>query len=469
MPGQIRCRSIRRRVLGKVMAMSGEAGDRSTTERLAGLLRRPISRVDRRRAALHVLDWIGCAQIGRATQTGQVLASEAVTPGPVQLFGGASAEAASAAFVLGSFGSIFEMDDVHRTALLHAGPIVIPAVLAACGKTTTADEFLDAVIRGYETMIRLGRSVGSGHYALFHNTATCGGFGAAAGAASVLGLDDAALVSALGNAGSLSGGLWQCRNEPVMTKALHCAEAARRGFVAARLAKAGFAGPRFILEGPQGFFAALCPGASAADVLAQPEDGWLIWQVSFKPWPACRHAHAAIDAALALRSEFDGRAIQAIEIETYADAKLFCDRPEPATPHQAKFSLQHSVAVALLDGTLPLAAFDPPAIRRPDVASLRSLTTVSASERFTSAYPRHFGSAVSVTLAGGRQLARSIPDALGDSENPLPQGALLDKCRNLVTAAGTSSASAEAIIQAALDLAEGGQLAALRTAMAQMT
>lgn len=447
--------------------MTGLSGEKSVTERLVGLLARPISAADRDRAALHVVDWIGCATIGRTTETGARIEAEAPASnnGPAQLFGARSSDPATAAFVLGGFGSVLEMDDVHRAALLHPGPVVIPAALAASNDDTRAEDFLDAVIRGYEAMIRLGSAVGPGHYAFFHNTATCGGFGAAAAAGSLLGLDDAAFVAALGNAGSVAGGLWQCRNEPVMTKTLHVAEAARRGLVAARLAANGFTGPRFILEGPQGFFAATCPGASAEAVVAGEACGWKIAETSFKPWPACRHAHAAIDAALALRERIAGRPIAGVAIETYADAKLFCDRPTPETVLQAKFSLQHAVAVALLDGAPPLAAFDLPALGRPDITALREVATVAASDRFTAPYPRHFGSAVAVTLASGETLSHSVADAWGDTENPVSEAALLAKAHALMQAAGLASAAADALIHSALSLAGGGTLAPLRHAM----
>ncbi len=444
--------------------MAAAASEKSVTERLIERLERPIAAADRRRAALHLVDWIGCAVIGRTVEAGQILTAEARGSGKVPLFGGDSADPAGAAFALGALGSLYEMDDVHRTALLHPGPVVIPAALAAAPDAAAGAALLDAMILGYEAMIRIGRAVGPGHYAFFHNTSTCGGFGAAVAAGHLVGLGPAALASALGNAGSLSGGLWQCRNEAVMTKTLHCAEAARRGLTAARLAATGFTGPRFILEGPQGVFAALCPGADPEDVLAD-DDGWLIFDTSFKPWPACRHAHAAIDATLLLREEIGAAPIEAITIETFADAKLFCDRRAPVTSHQAKFSLQHAVAVTLIEGAPPLSAFDLPALTRPDLVALRAIATVTATADFTDRYPRHFGSAVTVTLADGRTVSRRVADALGDSENPVAEAALFDKARMLMAAAGLAPSAAEDLILAALSLAEGAPVSDLRRAM----
>jgi 2-methylcitrate dehydratase PrpD len=133
-------------------------------------------------------------------------------------------------------------------------------------------------------------------------------------------------VDAFGNAGTQAAGLWQVRHEPVMSKQLHNGRAAHGGLLAADLARAGFTGPASILEGPQGFFAAMCPGADPHAVVREPASRWKIHDTSFKPWSACRHAHAAIDAALALRARSIDRQCGGSRC-TYRDALVFCDRP----------------------------------------------------------------------------------------------------------------------------------------------
>jgi 2-methylcitrate dehydratase PrpD len=268
---------------------------------------------------------------------------------------------------------------------------------------------------------------------------------------------------ALGNAGTQAGGVWQCRHEPVMTKQLHTARAAAMGLEAAQMAAFGLSGPRQILEGPQGMFAGLAPDARPHRVLAEADAPWLVHATSFKPWPACRHTHPAIDAALALRPRIAGRTIQAVHVESYADALSFCDRAVPTSTVQAKFSLQHAVAVVLLDGAPPLAAFGPLALERADIAALRARVTVADSTAFTHAYPAHYGAAVTVTLADGTTLHEAVPDALGDPENPLAEDAILAKARMLMESAGVTRA--DAVIAAALALADGAPAAHLNDAL----
>ncbi len=437
----------------------------SLTRSLARRLGKPVDTATRERAALHVLDWLGCALIGSTEPVGQLLLTRAsqAPAGQISVIGGDGTSVPDqAVFCNGGLGNVLEMDDIHRTAILHPGPVVIPAALAAAELAKTqAGAFLDAVVRGYESQIRIGVAVGPGHYANWHNTATCGPFGAAAAVCSVMGLDEDQIVWALGNAGTQSSGPWRCRHEQVMTKQLHTARAAEAGFVAASLAAIGFSGPQFILEGEQGFFDAMCPDPCKERILAKLDGPWKIWETSFKPWPACRHAHAAIDAALELRRRHDLQPenISEIGIRTFADARRFCDRQDPASTLEAKFSLQHSVAVALLDGEPDLQHFEKTTILRRDVGSLRSRMSVRVTERFQERYPGHYGSGVDITMSDGAVLSFDVPDALGDPENPLTEDRIVAKSRRLMAAARLPDQAIEQLIDATLSLRLTGGMA----------
>ena len=355
----------------------------------------------------------------------------------------------------GALGNVLEMDDVDKRALLHPGPVVVPAALAAAESVgADAAAFLDGVVRGYEAVIRVGRAVGPDHYRYWHNTATCGPFGAAAAAAAIFNLDTDKTVWALGLAGTQASGFWQTRHEPhSFAKQLHTARAAHAGLFAAQLAMNNFVGLRTVLEGSQGFFAATCGKADPWKAVDFEDGEWAIHDVSVKPWPACRHAHAAIDAALALR---DGSVkpedIESVVIRTYKDALVFCDKPSPADSLSAKFSLQHSVAVALLKGAPRLEDFEGDALNDPIVAALRQRVSVLEDEAITGRYPARFGAALDLVLVNGEKRTVEIPDALGDPENPAPRGMILDKARMLMAAGGVSEAKVETLIESALSL-----------------
>lgn len=402
-------------------------------------MRRTVDAASAARARRHLLDWSGCAIAGAVEPAGKILRNARSTnPG-------------GRAFCWGGLGNILEMDDVDKRALLHPGPSIIPAALAMAQMVQPdTDCVLHAIVRGYEATIRLGRAVGPGHYAIWHNTGTCGAIGAAAAGAALLDLDESKTAHALALAMSQATGLWQTRHDPQsMGKQLHTAHAACSGFEAARLAAAGFKGPLDILEGEHGFFKATCPDGDPQDVLASYDSDWLIHDVSFKPWPACRHAHAVIDAALALRDRVDLSDKTPIWVETYSDALKFCDRAAPTTVIEAKFSLQHAVAVALTRGAPTLEDFSETALADPELTAMRARVSVSASDAYDTVYPARFGAAVHV---GEDMIA--VPDALGDPENPVTDSQLVAKARTLMEAGGVPAKRARSFVD--LVLSENG-------------
>lgn len=447
--------------------MSGQI--QTVAERLAAILARPVGAADRARARLHVLDWAGCVSAGAfepgAAEPRALAALEGA--GPCRVVGGRRSGPQAAALANGPMGALLEMDDVDKRGLLHPGPVVMPATLAAAEAAGVADgnTFLDAVVRGYDAMIRVGRAAGPGHYRYFHATGTCGPFGAAAAAASLLGLSQLQTAWALANAGQQAAGLWQVRHEPVFTKALHDGRAAANGLAAAFLAREGYAGPLSHFEGPQGFFAALCDGADPETVVAAPDSPWAIHEVSFKPHAACRHAHAAIDAVLILRARAEGRALERLEVASYRDALTFCDKPDPHTLGEAKFSLQHAAAAAWIYGDANLERFTPLAIADPDLAALRGRVSVNEDVSATARYPARFGASAVAILRDGSRLEVEVPDAFGDPEWPVTPKDLDAKARTLMAWGGLTAAQADCLCAACAGLGDTADVTELSAAL----
>jgi 2-methylcitrate dehydratase PrpD len=273
------------------------------------------------------------------------------------------------------------------------------------------------------------------------------------------------MADAFGTAGIRAGALWQLRHEPVPTKSLANADAARAGWVAASLAARGVRGPRQVLEGPQGLFAATAPQADASGIDAD-EPHALVEAVSFKPWPACRHAHPAIDALRrALPAPLPADAIARIEIATYADALRFCDKPAPRTENEAKFSLQHCAALVVLHGAPRLEHFGADALGAEPLPTLRARVRVSEHAGLSARFPAHYGARVRVLLRDGNLLEAGAEDAWGDPEWPLDDADLVAKARTLMAWGGLSDAAATRLVDAALGLAAGGPLDALAAAL----
>lgn len=402
----------------------------SRSERTAQHLLRPKDEFVRTKNRFHLLDWVACVVGAKQSHIGRI-------QGAAGKFGGFGESVCDRAAWL---GNILEMDDIHRRAILHPGPIIWPAALALPSPDggDKLDAVLDAAINGYEAMIRIGATWDARHYGYWHTSATAGNFGAAAAAATLLGADQDQMVSALGLAGSVAGGMWQMRREDTMAKQWHMAHAVTTGRHAAIQAMAGVTGPRYILEGPQGLYAATCDAPRPLML----GEGWAVDEVSFKPWAACRHVHPAIDAALELKAR--GQLVGPVLVETYADALAFCDRPDPCHVTDAKFSLQHVVAVVMQRGAPQLEDFEPDAIAA--LAEARGHISVVENSALTAAYPDHYGAVVR-TPAGEVQLR----DTLGDPERPLPADELQQKAKALMMWGGMDAAAAQDAIWAVME------------------
>ena len=419
------------------------------TEGLVSLIRsKPIGQSDLDAMALIVLDGIANMLAGRNTEPGRIL----------RRWGADKQDAGRRALVMGGCMHILEVDDLHRGSVTHPGCVVIPAALALTGREGADGEtFLRAVLQGFEAVCRVGMSVGPTHYKVWHNTATCGPFGAAMAAAAVCGLDDDATVHALGNAGTQSAGLWEFLNTGAMSKHLHAGRAAEAGVVAAELAAAGFTGPPAILEGRQGFYAGACPDPDPDAVLRRPGAPWQVHATSIKPWPSCRHTHPAIDAALEVSAAIDAAAVVGVEASTYQAAVDVCDRPMPTSPYEAKFSLQHCIAAALADGAVGFDSFE--AGTRARLSALRSRVSVRADEPYVSDYPAAWGGEVTALLGDGRRVSAARRQCKGDPEAALDRDEMAEKARELLRFGGV--ADLEGTIAAVLGMAGGGPVPAL--------
>ena len=163
---------------------------------------------------------------------------------------------AGAAFVNGTAIHGEDFDDTFEGGPVHAGAVIVPAVLAACERyNPDGPSALLGIAVGVEAMCRLSTVAPMlAHKAGFHPTAIFGAAGAAAGVAAALGLDRRQTVDALGMVGSMASGIIEYLAEGTWTKRMHAGWAAQSGLRAALLARAGFSGPRTVFEGVHGLF-----------------------------------------------------------------------------------------------------------------------------------------------------------------------------------------------------------------------
>jgi 2-methylcitrate dehydratase PrpD len=349
---------------------------------------------------------------------------------------------AAAALLNGSAAHSIELDDVTRESSLHPGVTVIPAALAVAEQRgCTGLAFLEAVVAGYEVVMRVGNALNpaAAYERGFHPTGVAGAFGAAAASARLLGLDGAGIGRALGIAGTMASGSMEYLSDGSWTKRLNAGWAAHVGVMAAELAAAGFTGPASALEGRFGALRAFSDAARPAALTLGLGASWQITRVAIKPYACCRYNHGLIDAALALRADhdIDPTAVRRVRLGVLSAGSPLVAEPieqkrAPANPVDAQFSAPYAAAIALLLGAAGTAQYDQQVIDDPRIRALMAVTDCYTSAELDAPYPQQWPAAVEIEMSDGRIHRTRVDYALGEPENPLPRASLRRKFTELV-------------------------------------
>jgi 2-methylcitrate dehydratase PrpD len=275
-----------------------------------------------------------------------------------------------------------------------------------------------------------------------------GTYGAAAAVATVLGCSREQFVHALGNAGTFAAGLQQAFRSQAMAKPLHGGHAAEAGALAAMGALKGVTGVADILEGEVGFGAAMSAKPDWSKATLGLGRDYHITRITFKNHGCCGHTFAPLDAALALKREhaIAHRDIRKVRIATYQGGLDIVDNRNPEGDYQAKFSLQYTVAHALVHGSVRLNAFLPERLGDADVRALMQKIECVADPEMSKAFPRQRAAKVEIELADGRKVAHFQPTRKGDPEMPLTDEELNDKFLELA-APVLGAAPAQALLE----------------------
>ncbi|HYZ32762.1 MAG TPA: MmgE/PrpD family protein, partial [Crenalkalicoccus sp.] len=233
---------------------------------------------------------------------------------------------------------------------------------------------------------------------------------------------------------TFAAGLQQAFRGAGMSKPLHAGHAAEAGALAALGAAAGVTGAPDVLDGPVGFAAATSEDRGKWDrALEGLGERFAIAEITFKNHGCCGHIFAGLDALAALRAQhgFGVEAVEAIRLGGYGPTKEVCDRPDPRTEQEARFSAQYCLAALLVLGGVRLAAFAPAALQDPRIRALMPCIAVELDPALAAAYPARRPAMLRVTLRDGRVLERHQPTRKGDPEMPLSDAELSAKFTEL--------------------------------------
>jgi 2-methylcitrate dehydratase PrpD len=379
--------------------------------------------------------------------------------------------AAGAAFVNGTAAHGEDFDDTFEGGPVHAGAVIVPAVLAACERHNPEGRMaLTGIAVGTEVLCRLSLVVPKAvHKAGFHPTAIFGAMGAAAGVGAALGLNAKQIVDALGIAGSMAGGIIEYLAEGAWTKRMHAGWAAQSGIRAALLAKAGFAGPRTVFEGVHGLFHGFAH-TTKGDYDALIGDfgtRWVTDTLAFKPYPCGTMAQPYIDCAKRLAAR--GIAAEDIseilcEVAEGTVHRLWeplADKQRPRNGYSAKFAVPYLLATGFAHGGVGLGAFTESAVRHPQVLAL------AAKVKFVidpdNPYPNNYTGHVRATLKDGSVVEERQPYLRGGAQEPLTRQDVTDKFALNAKHGGWSATQSDAALRLLAGLYRGRiDLGALR-------
>ena len=379
-----------------------------------------------------VIDWYAALLPGAVVAPATLLEialKDELDKGKARLALGRSATARAAALINGTAAHTVEVDDIFRDGIYHHGAPTISAALAlAQANGASGEQFLRAVIVGYEISTRIGAAMGRAHYRYWHNTGTIGVFGACAACSELLGLDAKRFAHALATVTTFAAGLQQAFRMDSMSKPLHAGRAAEAGVTAALAAREGVTGSLDVIEGEAGFGCAMGDNPDWNKLFDSLGKDFHICRMTFKNHGCCGHTFAAIDGALALKARMGVAAndIERVHVGTYKAALEVAGHEQPRTPAQARFSLKYVVATALTHGSVRLAAFEPARIEDRFTRSIMEKISVSIDQELDAAFPQQRSARVSIT-ARGRSEEHLQPTRIGDPDAPLSDAQLGEK------------------------------------------
>jgi len=360
-----------------------------------------------------------------------------------------------AALANGTSSHSLELDDVSNEASAHPGVVVFPAALAA-GELVGCDgkRFIEAVVLGYEVMVRLGKALNPAHHYArgFHPTGTCGVFGAVVAASRILNLDAEEMLNALGIVGSQAAGSMEFLADGAWTKRLHPGWAAHSGIIAALLAKRGFSGPSTIVEGRFGFLHSYSDGSDLSKVLTGLGDSFEIMRTSIKPHACCRYKQGPIDGILKIMRENN---LKAGEIEKVILGILKAGFPiiveprelkyNPKTVVDAQFSMPFGAAVAILYGKASLEEYTRENLNSGEIKEMMARVSCVEDPELDKVFPKQWPASAEVVTKDGRRFSTKIDYPKGDPENPLSWEELIGKFDELSSQVFSKDRRAEII------------------------
>lgn len=424
-------------------------------------------------AKLCILDSIGCMIAGNASPAcvtiHNVLARHAaggtIVPGT-----GKTLAVLNAAYLNAQAANALDFDDSFRSgAPSHPGATVVPPALAiAQDRSVTGDDFLRAVITGYEISLRIGRAIQPSpeRKQAVYGFSTWQIFGAVAATSSLLGLSTGQVVNALGLAAVHAPvpsvrklGTGEPPPYPWIKNTYGAAS--EMGLFSALLAAEGYMGSRSIFEGDQSFWIMSGSDRYRPELMTEGLGrDWLLSEVGFKHYGCCRWTHTMLDALQDCAGKVNPDDVDAVEVYGFKELLRLQGDP-PTSVFDAQFHAPHLAALELL-GRSPARGLFQSDISDPQVGVLRDRVVLHHEPAADEPYYQSGVLPVRVVLRmrNGGEYAISRENPTGSAAAGGYSGEAI-KAKYLRLTSGTLGQQRAALSMAALGDIESHQLSAI--------
>lgn len=329
------------------------------------------------------------------------------------IFGmGHTADAADAAYVNTVKACIAVRNDTSKIAVCHPGNIIVSVVLALAEENqASGKKIIEAVVAGYEAMIRFGTFLDGRMNPAWRYTAVFGPVGAAFAAAKISGLGVEQTACAASLACNSCGGVNQWAVSGTGDDVFQNSAGARNGIFSMRLAKNGAMACPSIIEGDTGIAAAF--GIyDGYDILTKEYDDYLISTIIHKPIRSCVFVQNPCQATFGLISEHpDVNAENVERLEAYVNTAGYTlpgttNNECVETITNAVMSIPYGVANVIINRTDKDLNFAPPFDGR--VLELMHKCEVFEDKNYPAAGPQ--ASRVKAFTTDGREYVYESPE-----------------------------------------------------------
>src|SRR5215510_15159153 len=385
---------------------------RILSEYIAGALVRALPDAVVEKARHHILDTLAAMVSGTELKPGQLAIgyakTQVSTPEASVVGTRLRTAAVNAALANGMLAHADETDDSHAPSRTHPGCAVVPAALAIAERQhTSGEQFLRAVVLGYDICARVNQALGPDALAAAsHATHSIGGtFGAGAAAGALLGLDAEQVRHLLSYcAQQASGVACNVRDSEHVEKAFDFGGMpARNGVAAATMVAAGFNGVDDVFSGERNFLDAYSARPKPSQLAEALGERFEIMATNIKKWSVGSPAQAALDALTQLMEStpFATDDIASIRVHLPArSARTIDNAPMPDV------NVQHLMALLLVDGQLTFQSVHHHArMEDPSVLAVRKKIELVPSEELMEARPRR-QAIIEIVMRDGRELSR---------------------------------------------------------------